>query len=231
MSHLPVPRSVLNAHVAILGKTGAAKSSVARVIRDRISDLEKQQMSSVRSVPPFRPPLLVTGAFKERPVGQRGPAYREPVATNGNGSLPEGERKILIAVAQFDDCPKEDLTTLTGFKRSTRDAYILRLRNKGFVNDNGRTVTPTQEGMDALGEFEPLPTGAALREYWIQRLPEGERRILELLIQHYPNELRREHIDDETGFKRSTRDAYLLRMRPKRIIDIGAGVKASDKLF
>lgn len=150
-----------------------------------------------------------------------------------NGSLPTGERKILVACAQFEQVPKDDLTVLTGFKRSTRDAYIQRLRERGYVEDGNGVVVPTEDGLIALGDYEPLPTGDALREYWMARLPEGERRILEMLVEAYPDYIDREALEAGTGFKRSTRDAYLQRMKPKRIIEIGNGstVRAAEMLF
>jgi hypothetical protein len=36
------------------------------------------------------------------------------------------------------------------------------------------------------GGSEPLPTGDELRAYWLKRLPEGERRIPEVLVAAYP---------------------------------------------
>jgi uncharacterized protein len=158
------------------------------------------------------------------------------VITNGHSArpegLPSGERKILIACAQFENVPKEDLTILTGFKRSTRDAYIQRLRERGYVDDTNGTVQPTADGLVALGHWDPLPTGDDLREHWLARLPEGERRILQVLVEAYPNFIDRDTLEESTGFKRSTRDAYLQRMKPKRIIELGHGtVRASQMLF
>jgi hypothetical protein len=60
-------------------------------------------------------------------------------------------------------------------------------------------VLATQDGIDALGsDYEPLPTGEELQKYWLQRLPDGERAVLELLINEAGGDLpardhRREH--------------------------------------
>ena len=82
-------------------------------------------------------------------------------------------------------------------------------------------------------DFEPLPTGAALRDYWLARLPEGERRILEILIHAHPRVVEREAIDTATGYRRSSRDTYLQRLRSRRLVeDLGRGqVRASAELF
>lgn len=151
----------------------------------------------------------------------------------GTVSLPPGERAVLIAAAQFDGVEREQLTILTGYKRSSRDAYIQRLREKGFVQVAGSTVTITQAGADALpADYEPLPTGIDLQAYWLGRLPEGEKRILQELIDAHPSSVDRAALDDATGYKRSSRDAYLQRMKAKRLwVPDGSAVRASEVLF
>ena len=150
---------------------------------------------------------------------------------SGSSDLPKGEQAILAAIVQHDGCDRQQLTVLTGYKRSTRDAYIQRLREKGFVND-GQTITATDEGVAALGDYEQLPTGDALREWWMDRLPEGEAKILAVLSQAWPDAVDREVLTEQTGYQRSTRDAYLQRMGAKKLIDVGRGTaKAADMLF
>lgn len=162
-------------------------------------------------------------------------ATRTPAPRQGSGTvaLPPGERAVLTAAAQFDGVEREQLTILTGYKRSSRDAYIQRLREKRFVEVAGSTVTLTDAGEAALpADYEPLPTGSNLRAYWLQRLPEGERRILEVLIEYYPQSVERAALDDATGYKRSSRDAYLQRMKAKRLWEVdGSAVRASEVLF
>lgn len=168
------------------------------------------------------------------------PVRREPpkarVVTQSNGEpLPKGEQTILIAIAQYPDGAQRDqLTVLTGYKRSTRDAYIQRLRERGYVEQQGESLIANSAGIEALGDnYEPLPTGDELRDYWLDKLPEGERKILEVLIGAYPNTVQRDDLSEKTGYKRSTRDAYLQRMDSKRLVESqGRGeVKASDELF
>jgi hypothetical protein len=71
-----------------------------------------------------------------------------------------------------------------------------------------------------------------LREHVLGRLPEGERRILECLIAHYPNAVERQQIDNATSYQRSSRDAYLQRLGARELVETrGREVKASDNLF
>lgn len=162
---------------------------------------------------------------------------RKPAAIQqptSNGTLPIGEEKILAACIQFPNgVTRQQLTVLTGFKRSTRDAYIARLREKQYVGTTADLVIAEQPGRDALPHAQPLPVGEELRQHWMGRLPEGERRIFEILVNNYPEPVDREFISEQTGFKRSTRDAYLSRMSAKMLFTEPARgqVKASDQLF
>jgi hypothetical protein len=122
---------------------------------------------------------------------------------------------------------------LTGYKRSTRDAYLQRMRERGLVDTAGDTITATDAGMVALGsDFQPLPTGEALREHWLDRLPEGESKILRILCEAHPREIERDRLSDVTGYARSSRDAYLQRLKARKLIEADrGGVRASRILF
>lgn len=148
--------------------------------------------------------------------------------------LPKGEVATLSALIQFPDgLRREQLTILTTYKRSTRDAYIYRLRERGYVEESGGLIVATDAGRAALPNAEPLPTGEALQNHWLSILPEGEKRILSTLIACYPEAIGRDSLDEATGFKRSTRDAYLHRLAAKQlVIEPARGqIQASENLF
>jgi hypothetical protein len=207
------------------------KEKLAKVIEEHKAK-EALGKALAAPTPAARPATVSQPVVPVRPAVQRQPMT--PRTTEG-GALPSGERAILTACAQYPEgAARDQLTILTGYKRSTRDAYVQRLRERGYVEQAGDRITATQDGVDALGpEFEPLPTGDALRDHWLHRLPDGERKILDVLIQSYPNTVEREHLEESTGFKRSTRDAYIQRLSSRRLVDtVGRGeVKASDILF
>jgi hypothetical protein len=210
--------------------------------QDAMHDVGQRLLDiSSAELPPEEAPAPVLASQPRtelaRPVQMPPRQVRAQERTNGNGhgeSLPIGERKILTALAQFGTVEKDQLTVMTKFKRSTRDAYLLRLTNKGYVANDRGVVAPTQEGLDALGHFDPLPTGRALYEFWQHELPEGEARILRYLVEgQHGKAIPRDELDEPTGFKRSTRDAYLLRMSAKRVVETpGSGlVQAAGALF
>ncbi len=149
--------------------------------------------------------------------------------------MPEGEHKILVAVGQHNGRPvsRQELTILTGYKRSTRDAYLARLTSKALVECDAAGATLTAMGLDKLGHtFQPLPTGDALREHWLTRLPRGERQLFQILCLAWPKPQTRDSLSEQTGYKRSSRDAYLSRLLTRQLIIADGGVvKAADKLF
>lgn len=157
------------------------------------------------------------------------------VPSEGAATLAQGPKKILTACAQYPDgIGRNELTILTAYKRSTRDTYIQRLSEQGLVRASGKTIYITEAGLGALGtDFEPLPVGSRLQDYWREKLPQGERRIFDVLVVAYPRDVSREDISEKTDFKRSTRDTYLQRMITKRIVEnVGSSrVRASASLF
>jgi hypothetical protein len=181
-------------------------------------------VATPRPAPPPRPPRRqIVGAGD---VGQ----------TNGNGSpLPSGERLVLRAIAQFDQgAEKNQLAVLTGYKTRTRNDYIKRLRDRGLIEHQGHLLVATEAGVAELGpDFERLPVGSALQQHWRGRLPAGELKILEILVQRHPDAVPREELDEPSGFAVRTRNDYLSRLIARRLVTNEAGgmVRASDNLF
>jgi len=154
-----------------------------------------------------------------------------------SGALGRGERAVLTAIAQHEmGVTREQITILTGYKRSTRDAYIQRLAAAGNIEVHlDGSISATDDGVAVLGpNFQKLPIGRALLAHWLDRLPFGERAILSFLADEYPKAVDREKISEKTGFdKRSTRDAYIQRLTARRLaVRSGNGsVLAAQELF
>jgi DNA-binding MarR family transcriptional regulator len=152
-----------------------------------------------------------------------------------NGTLGKGEITVLSAIAQHQKgVTRIQLTVLTGYKRSSRDAFIQRLSAKDLITISDDRITATGFAIQTLGDsYKPLPKGKALREYWLNNLPGGEKPILEILMNAYPKSVDREEITNRTEYKRSSRDAFLQRLVAKELVNITERgmVKASDNLF
>ena len=176
-------------------------------------------MKAIESAPPARVP---------RPAGNLKSGLK----------LGKGERAVLTAIAQHggnDGASREQLTVLTGYKRSARDTYIQRLRAAGLIEERGARLFATGTGLDGLGDWERLPTGSALRQWWLERLPAGERRILDLVCEFTAAAGRpaaREHLGESSGYKRSALNSYIQRLGARRLVETGPdGVRASPLLF
>jgi hypothetical protein len=207
-----------------------------RTLREGLVDIETAVLA----------PHAVTPAHHSAPVRTISHHSASPALAARPGRIPgelidaeyrlgPGERKILTACAQYPrGVTREQLTVLTGYKRSSRDTYLQRLQARGLVQI-GPTITATAEGIMCLGsDFEALPpTGEALRDHWVAKLPEGERKIFLVLIGRYPDSVPRETIDEATGYKRSSRDTYIQRLRSRQLVVIlpRGELRASEELF
>jgi DNA-binding MarR family transcriptional regulator len=171
----------------------------------------------------------------EKSPSKGDPLHHRYLSHPPDDELPSGEQAILRALIQYhpSGLRREQLTVLTGYARSTRDAYINRLKQKGLVDNSMVLVFVTDAGREAMPNAEPLPTGDALRDFWYRELPDGERAVLQHLVAAYPEAVEKPAIDEATGYQRSTRDAYINRLRNKQLVtDVGRGaVRASETLF
>lgn len=203
-------------------------------LRIKLAALQEASTSTIS-----RPDGLHRGgrrvATHVRTLPQTPAPKRAPSTTAATAKLSPGERAILTAVAQHPDgVTGEQLSVLTTYKRSSRDTYLQKLRSAGLVDRNGGSHVVTEEGHAVLGpDFEPLPTGAALRQHWLETLGGGERVLLEEIIGAHPGSISRTVLDERTGYKRSSRDTYLQKLKARKLIvavDRGE-VRASDTLF
>lgn len=217
----PVLPHVLNRPLADVGLS--SKTIVVNTTLDGLNSVIRKIKSDS---PATRPELTVPGMGRI-PVSQT--ATPSGTATR----LPEGEKTVLIAIAQHPDgVDREQLSVLTGYKRSTRDRYLQLLGQKGLIGtNNSGIIVALQAGIDALGDsFDPLPKGQGLIAHWLAKLPGGEHKIFELLVLEGP--LSREVISERTNYKRSTRDRYLqLLAARKLIVSDGGNIRINQRHF
>lgn len=168
-----------------------------------------------------------------RPATPSRPQVARTAPANPDG-MGKGQLVVLAAIAQHDaGVTREQLTVLTGYKRSSRDTYLQQLNQRGMIEFTGANISATAAGLDALGpDFERLPTGAALLEHWRRELPQGERVILDALVPAYPNAVTRDALSESTGYKRSSRDTYIQKLAARKLVEADSrGVTASALLF
>jgi len=198
--------------------------------KDMVVDLKKLKAGPVKST--TVEDLMISKQNAE--VWKVKPVTRNENAVVRSEGLPSGEQIVLSALIQFAEngLNGPQLSVITNYARSSRDAYVQRLAARGFCERRGDKTYATQAGIDALPNVQPLPTGSELQTYWANNLPKGEWQVLSVLTTHYPESVPRDYLSEATGLARSSRDAYIQRLKAKYLVtDEGLGVKASEHLF
>ena len=225
-------KDVLGALLRSHGSIGAIMASVEgfEFVPKGVKKFAPGQSREIKAVP--APMGLFSNGGKIKPTPDSKPLqlieHPEPGA-----KLPEGEKKVLIAIASDENgVTREQITLLSSYKRSTRDAYIQRLIAKDFAMQSGDVITITPEGVEALGsDYKPLPTGRELAQHYIDTLPDGERRIFEF-VYNAREAVTRDQISEATTYQRSTRDAYIQRLQRRQLLKVSSyGIAASDHLY
>lgn len=157
------------------------------------------------------------------PISARKGTYSEtsftPIVENmeGETNLSKGPETILNAIAQYPGgVTTEHIAILTGYKGTSRRTYLQKLTALGYVTKSGDNYEATEEGVDALGDrLERLPTGRALLEHWLAKLPEGEKRVLQSIVD---GNTTREMIEQYTEYKTTSVRTYLQKLGARKIV-------------
>lgn len=153
--------------------------------------------------------------------------------SSATGDLPSGEAEILrVILGRPDGVTRREIAVVTGYKKTSRVTYLQKLAKKGLVEKDGDRLVGTAAGRAALPEAEPLPTGSRLRSYWLDKLPDGEARILSELIAAWPNWVAGTDLDTSTGYKKTSRVTYVQKLKARQLAESnGTGIRASELLF
>jgi len=159
-----------------------------------------------------------------RPIG--------PPPSGSPSNIHGGERKILIALAQYPEGrTKNQVAILSGYAQGGAFFnYLSSLRTKGFIEGKD-TLTITQAGLEALGSYERLPEGSDLFDYWKAKLAKAERSILDVLREKYPQSLDKETLAVNSGY--ALGGGYfnaLSKLRTLGLIDGKGELKLSENL-
>jgi hypothetical protein len=182
-------------------------------------------------------PVVLGKHIVTRPV--RVPAVApvaRPSTSSSGEKLAGGERKILTALAQYEGgLNKRRLALLSGYAVGGGgfNNYLSSLRTRGLLDGRGEDMRITNAGVGALGSYEPLPTGEALRRYWLQQCGKAERAILSALFDAYPDALTKDEIAARAGYEAGGGgfNNALSRLRTLELIDGRGEIRASADLF
>lgn len=178
-----------------------------------------QPAPSTRKLPVYVPPA---------------PVQKRTAPANGTVHLAGGERKILTALAQYPSGrTKVQVALLCAYAHNGGgfNNYISGLRTKGYLEGSGDNLRITDAGLDALGDFTPLPTGQALAEHWMRQLGKAERLVLDALVTRGP--MSKEQAASIAGYEPSGGgfNNALSRLRTLELVQGRGELRASEELF
>lgn len=201
---------------------------LAHVNGEATPAIQVNQVVTKHKVPEFRE--SVNNHPRDNPSS---PVVRKPQSAV-NGAL----RKILIALAQHQEglsYSKIGVFSGVSTKGGSFSTYLSRARSAGWITGNDKEgVTITSTGLDALGDYDPLPTGEDLANYWLREFGDGaQSQILRVLIEAYPQALSHKEIHERSGvsIKGGSYSTYLSRLRSRDLITGSKEIKASAQLF
>lgn len=202
-----------------------------------ITELRKEVQAAARQPAPrhdVRTVRPVAQSIAHRPIA-RAPVASRSVAV-GEGSVRDsGQRKVLSALAQYQDGrTKRQVAVLCGYamKGGRFNNILGSLRSGGFVKGSD-VLMITDEGLDALGSYDPLPHGDELLQHWRGQMGAGEAAVLDAIVAAYPRGVTKEHVAETVGYEaRGGRFNNILgRLRTLQFIEGRGELKASEDLF
>lgn len=164
----------------------------------------EKQRPKTRSVP--APTGLSTNVRQLSDVRPpKSPKTGDKVGTGDK--LPKGQKAVLTALAMYPEGrTQRQVALLCGYKQSGGFRNIIyALRGQGYLVGSPERLQITRGGADALGPFEPLPTGHELYEWWMSngKLGKGGKAVLEHLVDIYPESMDQEDVADAVGYEHS----------------------------
>jgi hypothetical protein len=194
----------------------------------RMTDLKRPEPAKQKTIVTFdKPPPKGKFTVTQRPK------------SNGHAidsTIGGGKRRMLTVLAQYPEGMNHGkLSILTGLssRSGTWSTYLGELRAKGYV-DGRDHLKITEAGLQALGDYEPLPTGQELIDYWRRRLGEsGKRKIFDVAISAYPGSVGTEEAAQQAGLssRSGTWSTYLGELRTLGLITGRGELRASEVLF
>lgn len=209
------------------------------VVDARPSQLS-QLVSKLSATPGFSPvPVRTSSADKPAPISRtKAPAFDRQAAIAQNGVVGKPHRAFLTVLAhrQGKNTTRNQLAVIAGYsaKSSHVDNTISALRTTGRLSGERDDLVITQEGLSALGAYEPLPKGAALLDYWIRKAGKPGGKMLGILAGAYPNTMTRDQLGQaaEYSLDSSHVDNTISHLRTLGVISgPRAELKADDELF
>lgn len=154
----------------------------------------------------------------------------------GDQSISAGLRKVMTALVQRPGLNNRQLGIRSGISinSSTFRGHLAALRKNEWMRDEGEQRFLTDAGIEALGQYVPLPEGRDLLDHWLRELAPGAAGILRALADAAPRPLDYEQmaVAGETVVSSSTFRGHMAKLRALELVeDVGRGMtKISEEL-
>jgi hypothetical protein len=210
----------------------AAIEQIITALRSEAGSLE---LALGRAASRPAPPAPVPAARKPVAVpAPRPQPAQATVPTTTTGVLSKAQRAVLTVLAQFPDGrTKRQLAMLAGYsaKGGGFNNSLSSLRTAGYIG-RGEPITVTDAGLEALGDWEPLPEGPALVAHWMGQLGKAESLALSALLDAWPNALTKAEIAERAGYAPDGGgfNNALSRLRTLQLIDGRGEMRADETL-
>lgn len=173
-------------------ETGEKMLAEAAAVRQTITSATARLAGAVA---PARAAMPVRQTLTRPPVVQR---VARPA--DSSGGLGKAERRILTALAQSGPSTKNKVAVIAAYAVNGGgfNNALSRCRSQGWLEGSDR-LQITEAGAQALGEWEPLPSGAELIEHWKRQLGKAEGMVLQTLVAN-PGGLTKEQVAEAAGY-------------------------------
>lgn len=177
------------------------------------------------------------------------PVYSDPAvvknkqkSTTSNNTA-TGKDRMLMAAARYSPNPitKKRMAAMSfmSYASGTFGNYYRELKREGFIQDghNRDEFVITKAGLKKVGPVEKVPTNPhALVDMWCKQVlgdESGLSRILKVLVNKYPKELKIQELTKLTGLSNSgTFGNYYRELKRLGLITVKSGVfRAADEIF
>lgn len=194
----------------------------------------KQLLDRARAVAARRSVSLVPAS---QPKLSRPAPRPAPRAEPTDELVRGGMGRILVALAQHPEgLAERKLALVTGMTRNggTYRTYRAKLRTAGYIESGGPGLRITRPGLEALGDYEPLPSGEALLDHWRRELGDtGMRKMFDALAAVFPRGLSQGELAARCGMEAGggTFRTYRAKLRTLELIQLDGGeLRLSEEL-
>lgn len=210
---------------------------LAQAILDAAAAASKPTPSPVVPSRPVEPERSAAGIMadsrREAPATPPAPPTGAPTVELNR----RAERAVLAVLAQFPQGRTvQQVALMAGYaaKGGGFRGALSKLRTHGLI-EGASDLTITEAGKVAIaGQWEPLPKGAALLDYWLGQMKRAaERAVLQTVYDAYPGRISPADVAEATDYEAAGGGfrGAISKLRTLGLIEGSADLRAADSLF